>query len=125
MRKLCVDRANELRADKPARQVVKAARWLLLKNRESLAAGQDVQFKKSPRRLCRASLEKLVFQSPSHPHRAPQVLPGILAHGRFPLGIKLVEGINNKIKVIKRMVDDFRDHACFFLKIRAAFPGVG
>lgn len=42
MRKLYVDRANELRADKPARQVVKAARWLLLKNRESLAVGQDV-----------------------------------------------------------------------------------
>jgi transposase len=40
-----VDRANELRADKPARRVVKGARWLLLKNRESLAPGQDVQLK--------------------------------------------------------------------------------
>jgi transposase len=33
--------------------------------------------------------------------------------------------INNKIKVIKRMAYGFRDDAYFFLKIRAAFPGVG
>jgi transposase len=30
-------------------------------------------------------------------------LPGILSHCRWPLGTNLVEGINNKIKVIKRM----------------------
>lgn len=37
----------------------------------------------------------------------------------------LVEGINNRIKVIKRIAYGFRDDAYFFLKIRAAFPGVG
>ena len=52
-------------------------------------------------------------------------LPGILAHCRWALGTNLVEGINNKIKVIKRMAYGFRDDAYFFLKIRAAFPGVG
>jgi transposase len=52
-------------------------------------------------------------------------LPGILAHCRFPLGTNLIEGINNKIKVIKCMAYGFRDDAYFFLKIRAAFPGVG
>jgi transposase len=52
-------------------------------------------------------------------------LPGILAHCRWPLDTKLVEGINNKIKVIKRMAYGFRDDAYFFLKIRAAFPGHG
>ena len=51
-------------------------------------------------------------------------LPGILAHCRWPLGTNLIEGINNKIKVIKRMAYGFRDDAYFFLKIRAAFPGV-
>ena len=35
------------------------------------------------------------------------------------------EGINNKIKVIKRIAYGFRDDAYFFLKIRAAFPGLG
>ena len=50
---------------------------------------------------------------------------GILAHCRCPLHTSLLEGINNKIKVIKRMAYGFRDDAYFFLKIRAAFPGVG
>lgn len=50
-------------------------------------------------------------------------LPGILSHCRWPLGTNLVEGINNKIKVIKRMAYGYRDDAYFFLKIRAAFPG--
>lgn len=52
-------------------------------------------------------------------------LSGILAHCRDPLGTNLVEGIDNRIKVIKRMAYGFRDDAYFFLKIRAAFPGVG
>ncbi|WP_426355749.1 transposase [Stenotrophomonas maltophilia] len=52
-------------------------------------------------------------------------LPDILAHCRWPLGTNLVEGINKKIKVIKRVAYGFRDDAYFFLKIRAAFPGVG
>jgi hypothetical protein len=47
-------------------------------------------------------------------------LPRILAHSRWPRGTNLVEGINNKMKVIKRMAYDFRDGADFFLKIRAA-----
>jgi len=51
-------------------------------------------------------------------------LPGILSHCRFPLHTSMLEGINNKIKVIKRMAYGFRDDAYFFLKIRAAFPGV-
>jgi transposase len=51
-------------------------------------------------------------------------LPGILSHCRWPLGTNLIEGINNKIKVIKRMAYGYRDEDYFFLKIRAAFPGV-
>ncbi|MGH7621854.1 MAG: transposase, partial [Gemmatimonadaceae bacterium] len=31
---------------------------------------------------------------------------------------------NNKIKVLKRMAYGFRNDAYFFLKIRAAFPGI-
>ena len=49
-------------------------------------------------------------------------IDGILSHCRWPLGTNLVEGINNKIKVIKRMAYGYRDDA-YFLKIRAAFPG--
>jgi transposase len=50
-------------------------------------------------------------------------LPGILAHCRYPLHTGVLEGIHNKVKVIKRMAYGFRDDAYFFLKIRAAFPG--
>ena len=50
---------------------------------------------------------------------------GILAHCRWLLGTNLVEGINNKIKVIKHVTYGYRDDAYFLLKIRAAFPGVG
>lgn len=52
------------------------------------------------------------------------LVPGILSHCNWPLGTNLIEGINNRIKVIKRMAYGFRDDAYFFLKIRAAFPGV-
>ena len=50
-------------------------------------------------------------------------LPGILAHCRHPLNTSVIEGINNKIKVIKRMAYGFRDDEYFFLRIREAFPG--
>jgi transposase len=139
------------------RQVVKSARWLLLKNRDSLRPGEDVQLEellaanhelfvvyvlrdtlkalwahRDPRQALRAwyhwyhqaqrsAIPALVrFARHLRPY-----LPGILAHCHWPLGTNLVEGINNKIKVLKRMAYGFRDEAYFFLKIRAAFPGVG
>ncbi len=51
-------------------------------------------------------------------------LQGIPAHCRWPLGTNLVECINLKIRVIKRMAYGYRDDD-FFLKISAAFPGRG
>jgi transposase len=51
-------------------------------------------------------------------------LDGVLAHCRWPLHTSLLEDINNKIKVIKWMAFGFRDDDYFFLKIRAAFPGI-
>jgi transposase len=152
-----VDRANELRADRPARKLVKGARWLLLKNRDSMRPEEDVELEELLAAnhdlfvvyLLRDALKDLWrYRHPGHAARAWRswyrkalrsrieplrrfarnlrpYLPGILAHCRWPLGTNLVEGINNKIKVIKRMAYGFRDDAYFFLKIRAAFPGVG
>jgi len=51
-------------------------------------------------------------------------LDGILSHGRYPLHTGILEGINTKIKVLKRIAYGFRDEAYVFLKIRAAFPGI-
>ncbi len=56
-------------------------------------------------------------------NRLKTYLPGILADCRWPLHTSLLEGINNKIKVIKRMAYGFRDDEYVCLKIRAAFPG--
>ena len=55
--------------------------------------------------------------------RIKAFVPGILAHAEFPLHTSLIEGINNRIKVIKRMAYGFRDDEYFFLKIRTAYPG--
>ena len=152
-----VDQANALRSDRRGRQVIKGARWLLLKNRASLRPGEDVTlnellaanhdlfvvyvlrdalkdlwgyrhsgyaaraWRSWYRKALRSGIEPLRrFARNLRPY-----LPGILAHSRYPLGTNLIEGINNKIKVIKRMAYGFRDDAYFFLKIRAAFPGVG
>jgi transposase len=72
-----VDRANELRADRDHRRLIKGARWLLLKNRDSLRPGEDVELEellaanrplfvvyvlRDAQRLRRASLAELVPQ---------------------------------------------------------------
>lgn len=152
-----VDQANALRQDRRARHVVKSARWLLLKNRDSLRPGEDVELEELLaanhtlfvvhvlrdalkdlwsyrhsgyaarawhswyRKALRSRIPPLIRFA----RRLQPYLAGILAHCRYPLGTNLIEGINNKIKVIKRMAYGFRDDAYFFLKIRAAFPGVG
>jgi transposase len=54
-----------------------------------------------------------------------EYIGGILSHCRYPLHTSLLEGINNKIKVIKRMAYGYRDDDYFFLKLRQAFPGNG
>jgi transposase len=48
----------------------------------------------------------------------------IVNHARYPLHTGFLEGMNNKIKVLKRMAYGYRDESSFFLKLRAAFPGI-
>jgi len=48
---------------------------------------------------------------------------GILSRVRWPMHTGTLEGINNKIKLIKRTAFGYRDTDYFFLKIKAAFPG--
>lgn len=49
---------------------------------------------------------------------------GILNHCHFPIHTGRLEGINNKVKVIKRQAYGFRDSEYFKLKIKAAFQPV-
>ncbi len=48
---------------------------------------------------------------------------GIVSRVRWPMHTGVLEGINNKIKLIKRMAFGYRNSDYFFLKIKAAFPG--
>lgn len=50
-------------------------------------------------------------------------LHGIIASANYPLHTGRLEGMNNKIKLMKRMGYGYRDTEYFFLKIKAAFPG--
>lgn len=150
-----VDEANRLRADKPARQVVKSAKWLLLRNRDHVAPDDQVRLDEvleanqsilaayvlreelkslwratdaeDAERRCLGWIEQAVTSGIAALQRFAErlrpYLHGIIGHARYPLHTGLIEGINNRIKVIKRMAYGYRDEEYFFLKIRAAFPG--
>lgn len=72
----------------------------------------------------RRAMESKIPQLILFATRLQAYLQGILNHCLWQLHTGILEGINNKIKVIKRMAYGFRDHDYFFLKIRAAFPGI-
>lgn len=150
-----VDRANELKHDKPARKLVKGSRWLLLKNRNNLNAQQTVSLEEllstnQPLSTVYILAEQLksIWRAPTiweaflrwrswvrqaeqsklaplmlFAKRLKPYLRGILAAAKYRLHTSCIEGINNKIKVIKRMAYGFRDNEYFFLKIKAAFHG--
>lgn len=48
---------------------------------------------------------------------------GILNHCDYPIGTSKLEGVNNKIKVIKRKAYGFHDPQYFALKVKQALPG--
>lgn len=150
-----VDQANQLRHDRPARQVVKRSRWLLLRNRGNLKAEQAVRLdellqanqplmtvyllKDQLKELWYAPTEdearrrwsewlELAMSSGLAPvqqfaRRLKGYVEGIVASATYRLNTSVLEGMNNKIKVIKRMAYGYRDNGYFFLKIKAAFPG--
>jgi transposase len=142
-------------AVRASRRVIKGTRWLLLKNRESLRAREQIRLeelldanralfityvlKDDLKQLWRYRAPHAARRAWSHWYRRAMrsgidalrrfaqflrpYVPGIVAHCRYPLHTGVVEGMNNKIKVIKRMAYGYRDDAYFFLRIRAAFPG--
>jgi len=151
-----VDEANRLRDDRPARRLVKGARWLLLKNRQNVTRAEDqvrlnellsanaalmtvYVMKDDLKELWRyrhsgyarvfwdgwyrRAMSSRIEPLKTFARRLKPFVAGIIAHCRYPLGTNLIEGINNTIKVIKRMAYGYRDDHYFFLRIRAAFPG--
>ncbi len=49
---------------------------------------------------------------------------GILNHCKHPMHTSRLEGVNNRIKVIKRVAYGFHDPEYFALKVKQAFPGL-
>jgi transposase len=49
-------------------------------------------------------------------------IDGIVANVLYRLDTSFLEGMNNRIKVIKRIAHGYRDSADFFIKIKTAFP---
>jgi len=150
-----VDEANRLRHDRAARQVIKSARWLLLRNRENVRPEDRVTLRDllaANRRLAavyvlkddlkhlwryaypgaarhffddwyQRAVRSRIEPLKTFARNLKVKLAGILAHCHYPFHTSLLEGINNKIKVLKRMAFGYRDDAYFFLKIMDAFPG--
>lgn len=150
-----VDEANRLRPDRYARQVVKGARWLLLRNPENAPAADRVRLREllainrhlatvyvlkddlkhlwayrypgAARRFFEEWYRRAIYSRiqplKTFARHLKSRLEGILAHCRYPLHTSLLEGITNRIKVLKRMAFGYRDDEYFFLKIMDAFPG--
>ena len=49
---------------------------------------------------------------------------GIISSADHKINTSVLEGVNNKIKQVKRRAYGFRDDNYFFLKVKAAFPGL-
>jgi transposase len=150
-----VDEANRLKHDQPLRQIVKRARWLLLRNRENipeaqqpklqelLAANQALmtayvmktdlkelwqpsgawQWRRAWKGWLRMAAESQLEPLCRFARRLKPYWRGILTRLRWPMHTGQLEGINNRIKVMKRMAYGYRDSDFFFLKIKATFPG--
>lgn len=56
--------------------------------------------------------------------RLKPYLHGIISSATHHLHTSCLEGMNNRIKVMKRMGYGYRDTEYFFLKVKAAFPGI-
>lgn len=61
--------------------------------------------------------------NPTGDERLSTVYILIIAHARHPIHTGQLEGMHNKIKVIKRQAHGFRNDDYFILKIKGAFPG--
>jgi len=46
---------------------------------------------------------------------------GIVSHCKYAIHTSKLEGVNNKIKLIKRMAYGFHDQRYFFLKVKQDF----
>jgi len=127
---LLANRENLKQPDRIRLRELLAANWALMKAyvmRDDLKRLWNYRYPGAARRFFDAWYRRAIY-SKIEPLKQfarflKKHLDHIIAHCRWPLNTNRLEGMNNKIKVIKRMAYGFRDNEYFFLKIRAAFPG--
>ena len=51
-------------------------------------------------------------------------IDGIVNSCKYEINTSVLEGVNNRIKQIKRRAYGFHDDQYFYLKVKAAFPGL-
>ena len=85
--------------------------------------GDPAVARRAFRQWCQLAEESGIRALQAFARRLRPYEQGILNHCRYPLHTGRLEGINNKIKVIKRQAYGFRDDDYFILKIKGAFPG--
>lgn len=136
-----VDEANRLRHDRPARRIIKQARWLLLRNpeklrsqeqrislQELLAANQTLMtvyvmksglkaiwsapsawaWRRAWNDWMRQAQESGIEPLMRFAKRLAPYWRGVLSRVRWPMHTGQLEGINNRIKVMKRMAYGLR-----------------
>jgi transposase len=81
------------------------------------------QARRALRNWCRYAEESQIPALHKFAKRLRRHGRGIVSHARYPIHTSRLEGVNNKIKVIKRRSYGFHDPVYFALKIRQAFPG--
>lgn len=86
-------------------------------------AGSAWQWRAAWRQWLRHAQESQIPALMQFAKRLSSYWRGILSRVRWPMHTGQLEGINNRIKVIKRMAYGYRDSEFFFMKIKAAFPG--
>jgi transposase len=147
-------RCRDEDGDRQAYTAIKRSKWVLLRNpancREPARLGELLHANRrlfsvhAMRELLRAAWEAPTRQDAIETMRGwigralksriPQLrrfaqalagkVAGIANHAMHHISTGVLEGINNKIKVIKRVAYGFRDMPYFFLKIRANFSAV-
>ena len=101
------------------RRYIKGSRYLLLRNEENLSVSQRDRLHELL--SVNEALHIVYVLKDQLKHLAHE--DGIVNHARYPIHTGTLEGVHNRIKVIKRQAYGFRDNQYFILKAKAAFPG--
>lgn len=112
-----LDELLRVNADIAAAYVLKDSLKQIWQTRDPETARQALQ------RWCHLALESGLRPLARFVRKLLRHAEGIIAHALHPIHTSRLEGVNNKIKVLKRIAYGFHDSVYFSLKVKQAFPG--